>query len=313
MEEKIFEENILMKDFTTYKIGGRAEYFFVAKTKNDLEKAVQTAQKMKLNVLVLGGGSNMLVADKGIKGLVIKVDISGVEFRQGEVFAGAGEILSKFVYSCSNAGFSGLEWAAGIPGATVGGAIFGNAQAFGTKISDSVKSVEVLDLKTMEILNLNKEQCHFSLKNSEFKKNKNLIILSAIFELNPGKAEEIKEKIDRYLAYRNNNHPINFPSAGSTFVNPEIKITNKKLLEKFPELAGFNEKGVIPAGFLIQKCGLQGKKIGDAQISEKHANFIINTGDAKAKDVLALMKLAKQKVKKTFNINLETEVQLIGF
>lgn len=299
MEDEIFEKNVLMKDFTTYKIGGPAEYFFIAKTKNDLIKAVETAQKMKLAVYIIGGGSNLLVSDKGVKGLLIKVDISGTEFRENEVFAGSGESLSKFAYLCSNAGFSGLEWAAGIPGATIGGAVFGNAQAFGTKISDSIKSIEALDIKTMKILNLDKEQCQFSLKSSIFKNppagGKKLIILSAVFELNLAKPEEIKEKIDKFLAHRNNNHPINFPSAGSVFVNPE--------------------KGgeVIPAGSLIQKCGLQGKIIGGAQISEKHANFIINTGNAKAKDVLALIKLAKQKVKKTFNINLVQEVQLIGF
>ena len=123
----------------------------------------------------------------------------------------------------------------------------------------------------------------------------------------------IKNKIKEFLDYRKTRHPIDFPSAGSTFVNPEKKIKNKKLLEKFPELKEYNKKGVIPAGYLIAKCGLAGKKIGNAQISEKHANFIINLGGAKAKDVLALMNLAKKKVKKNFGINLEPEVQFVGF
>jgi UDP-N-acetylmuramate dehydrogenase len=114
------------------------------------------------------------------------------------------------------------------------------------------------------------------------------------------------------LNYRKNRHPISFPSAGSTFVNPEIKIKNKKLLKEFPELVEFNLKGTIPAGYLIQNCGIQGKKIGGAQISDKHANFIVNLGGAKSKDVLALMNLARKKVKEKFNINLETEIQLLS-
>ena len=116
-----------------------------------------------------------------------------------------------------------------------------------------------------------------------------------------------------FLDYRKAKHPINFPSAGSTFVNPEKPVKNKKLLKKFPELKEYNQKGVIPAGYLISKSGLSGKKIGSAKISEKHSNFITNLGGAKSKDVLSLIKLAKARVKKNFGINLETEVQLIGF
>lgn len=304
MADKVFEKlktklsgaqkNVLMKDFTTYKIGGPAEYFFVAKTKDDLAKAVQTAKKMKLNVLILGGGSNILVSDKGVKGLVIKLEAKSCKLQANRVYAESGVKLNDFANFCRDNNLTGEEWAMGIPG-TVGGAIFGNAQAFGTKISDSIKSVEALDAKTTKILNFNKEQCQFSLKNSIFKKNRKPIILSAVFKLKPGKREEINEKIKEYMNYRKKNHPMNFPSAGSVFVNPE------------------RNGEVIRAGFLIEKCGLKGKKIGGAQISEKHANFIINTGNAKAKDVLALMKLAKQKVKRTFGINLETEVQLVGF
>ena len=169
------------------------------------------------------------------------------------------------------------------------------------------------NLKTLEIKKFLRKQCQFSLKNSIFKKTKKFVIISAVLKLKEKNTKEVKKSIKEFLDYRKNGHPMKFSSAGSTFVNPEAKIKNKKLLIKFPELVVYNKKGIIPAGFLIAKCGLAGRKIGSAQISEKHANFILNLGGAKAKDILALIKLAKKEVKKKFNINMETEVQLIGF
>lgn len=319
MQNKILQRlpkiqtDILLKDFTTYKIGGPAKYFFVAKSKEDLAGVLEAARSFKLKVFILGGGSNLLVSEKGFKGLVIKIDINDIELHGQEVFVGAGVDLTKLAYLLAEEGLSGLEWATGIPRATIGGAVYGHAQAFGTKISDVIEKVEAIDLKTLKIKKFTKEQCKFSLKNSIFKKNKNLIIISAILKLAKEDKEKIKSKIKEFLEYRKNNHPLDYPSAGSTFVNPQVKIKNKKLLEKFPELIGYNKAGTIPSGFLIAKSGLAGKKIGGAQISEKHANFIINLGEAKAKDILALIKLAKKEVKKNFGINLEPEVQFLGF
>jgi len=306
------QQNILLKDFTTYKIGGPAKYFFVAKTKEDLVMAIKIAKNLKLPVFILGGGSNLLVADKGFKGLVVKIEISEMEVYGNEVVVGAGASLTKLSNLSADNGLSGLEWAAGIPG-TVGGAIYGHAQAFGTKISNSIKEVETINLKTLKIKKLSKEQCNFTLKNSIFKKNKNLVIVSAVLEFDGSDAKEIKNKIKEFLIYRKTRHPVDFPSAGSTFVNPEIKIKNKNLLEKFPELKEYNEKVTIPAGYLIAKCGLAGKKIGNAQISEKHANFIVNLGGADAKSIVGLINLAKRKVKKIFGVDLKTEVQFLGF
>ena len=304
------QKNVLLKNYTTYKIGGPAKYFFVAKSKEDLLAGLETAKSFKLPVFILGGGSNLLVSDKGFKGFVVKIDILGVEFRGNESFVGAGVSLTKLAYLSADEGLSGLEWSAGVPG-TVGGAIYGSAQAFGTKMADLVKRVEAVDLKTLKIKKFTKEQCKFSLKNSIFKKNKNLVIVSAILEFKKEDTDKIKNQINEFLEYRKNGHPLNFPSAGSTFVNPQKKITNKKLLIKFPELNEYNRKGFIPAGYLIAKSGLVGKKIGKAQISEKHANFIVNLGGAKAKDILALINLAKKEVKNNFNIELKPEVQIL--
>ena len=313
------KSNVLLKNFTTYKIGGPAKYFFAAKNRDGLMKALKTAKEFNLPVFILGGGSNVLVSDKGFKGLVIKMQNANIKIKNDSekskiIFVEAGTLLSKLIDFCVKNGLSGLEWAAGIPGITVGGAIYGHAQAFGEKMSDVVKSVEAVDEKTLKIINFTKKQCLFFLKNSIFKKNKNLAIISAVLELVKKNPKEIKNKIKENLNYRKKAHPLNFPSAGSVFVNPEIVVKNKNLLTKFPELIEYNNKnGVIPAGYLISKCGLSEKRIGNAQISKKHCNFIINLGGAKAKDVLSLMELVKKEVKKTFGIELETEVQLVGF
>jgi len=314
MEDKILralpgvQKNILLKDYTSYKIGGPAKYFFVAKTKEDLLVAVKTAKNFALPIFILGGGSNLLISEKGFKGLVIKADISDIEFQGNKAFVGAGVNLTKLAYLAADNGLSGLEWAAGIPG-TIGGAVYGHAQAFGMKISDIVKSVETINLETLEVHNFTKEQCQFSLKDSIFKQSKNWLIVSAVLEFKNKDAQQVKNQIKEFLEYRRDKHPMEFPSVGSTFINPE-KI-DEKLISKYPEIEGFIKNGAIPAGYLIAKSGLAGKKIGNAQISEKHANFIINLGGAKADDVLALINLAKKKVKKTFGVDLEPEVQFV--
>ncbi len=319
MKETILEKltgvqgNILLKNFTTYKIGGPAKYFFVAKTEKDLMLALKVAKDLKLSVFILGGGSNLLVSKKGFNGLVIKISISDVVLDGERATVGAGADLTKLSYFFADSGLSGLEWAAGIPSATIGGAIYGHAQAFGEKISDVVESVEAINLKTLKPQTFSKKQCQFSLKNSFFKKSKKFVIFSVVLRLQKKETKEARGKIKEFLEYRKNNHPVDFPSAGSTFVNPEVKIKDKKLLVKFPELNEYNRRGTISAGYLVARAGLAGKKIGNAQISERHSNFIINLGGAKSGDVVKLIKLAKKEVKKKFGIELEPEVQLIGF
>lgn len=322
MADKVFEKllevstkvqkNILLGKYTTYKIGGPAKYFFDAKNTEELVKVLNVAKQLKLKIFVMGGGSNLLVSDKGFNGLVVRINLSGAELRGNKIYAGAGAKLVKVALLSAENNLSGLEWAVGIPGATVGGSIYGHAQAFGVKTSTVIESVEAIDLKTLKIKEFSKEQCKFSLKNSVFKRNKNLVIVSAVLVFEKKNKKEIENKIKEFLDYRKNRHPKQ-PSAGSTFVNPEIKIKNKKLLEKYPELKEFNNTGIIPAGYLIQKTGLQGKKIGNAQISNKHANFIVNLGGADAKCIVGLINLAKRKVKKTFGIDLVQEVQMVGF
>ena len=262
-----FRKNILLKKYTTFKIGGPVKYFFEAKTKKDLIEAIKAAKKLKLSFFILGGGSNLLVSDKGFNGLVIKF----------------GEPLSDLV-------LKGLEWASGVPG-TVQGAIHGNAGAFGKSMADNVKSVEVLNLNDLKIKKLNNKDCKFGYRDSIFKKQKNLIILSAEMELKKSNKKEIEKKAKEYLKYKKETQPLSFFSAGSIFKNPKN----------------------FSAAKLVGECGLKGKKIGKAQISKKHANFIVNLGDAQAEDVKKLINLAKKEVKKKNGIKLKEEIQYLGF
>jgi UDP-N-acetylmuramate dehydrogenase len=281
------KENVLLKNFTTFRIGGPAKYFLVAKKKEELIKAISLAKKLKIPFFIFGGGSNLLVADEGFKGLIIKIQNSKFKIQNSKIVAEAGTILGQLVSASVKSGLTGLEWAIGIPG-TVGGAIWGNAGAFGKSMADVTKTVTVFEIKNQKskIKILKNKDCKFGYRESIFRHKKNLIIFSAIIQLKKGKKSEIKKKIKKYLEYRKKTQPLNFPSAGSVFKNPP----------------GFF------AAKLIEECGLKGKKIGGAKISEKHANFILNLGRAKAKDVLKLIKLIKEKVKKKFGIVLKEEI-----
>lgn len=284
------QKNVLLADHTTFKIGGRAKYFFIAKTKEDLIRAVYVAKKLRLKFFILGGGSNLLVSDKGYDGLIIKTKNSKLEIRKkGAVinfFCGAGIPLANLVLESIKNSAEGLEWAAGIPG-TAGGAIFGNAGAFNESMSSNIEEVEVLDVRNMVIKKFKNKDCKFGYRKSFFKKNKNFIILSAKLKLKKGKQEKIKEIIKEHLEKRKKFQPLNYPSAGSVFVNP---------------------KTGMKTGEMIEKCGLKGKKIGKAKISEKHANFILNLGKAKEKDVKKLINLIKKRVKSKFKVTLKEEI-----
>lgn len=297
------QKNIFLRDHTTFKIGGPAKYFFIAKTKRDLISAIKAAKKLKLPFFILGRGSNLLVSDKGYPGLIINFQFSPAFLEKGgvqknKIVVGAGTRLAKLVSF-------GLEWAAGIPG-TVGGAVFGNAGAFGKLMEDVVESVEVFNAKTEKIEIFRNKDCQFGYRQSIFKKKKNLIVLSVKIKSRKSDWKKIKE----YLNYRRQRHP-RLPSAGSIFKN--FQFSPQLLTKRFPELTQFRESGDIPAAFLISECGLKGKKVGDAQISEKHSNFIVNLGNARAKDVIKLINLAKKRVKERFGIEMEEEIQYLGF
>jgi UDP-N-acetylmuramate dehydrogenase len=305
------KEKIPLKEYTTFKIGGPARYFFVAKSKKDLKNAILWAKKKKLLFFILGGGSNVLFSDKGFNGLVIKNQNTQYEIRNTKIVAEAGVPLQKLVLETAKKGLSGLENLAGIPG-TLGGAIWGNAGAFGREIGDLVEEVKVLEVKgsRLKVKRLKNKECEFGYRESIFKRRENWIILETILKLKRGKKKEIEEKIKKILKLRKEKQPLGFPSAGSVFKNVPVEKVPKEIREKFKEEI---KDGFLPAGVLIEAAGLKGFQIEGAKISEKHANFILNVGKAKASDVKELMEKIKKEVKKKFKIQLEEEIKLVGF
>lgn len=284
-----FQRNINLSRQTSFKIGGPAKFFCVCENKKDLIAAVKKAKQERAPFFILGAGTNVLALDKGYKGLVIKIQNSEIKIQGSEISAEAGVLLGKVAGKAGEASLSGLEWAIGLPG-TVGGAVYGNSQAFGNKMSDNIKQAEVLDINDMKIKIFPKNKCGFSGKASIFKKNKNLIILSVILKLSKGIKKDIFGQMKKNIKIRKETQPLNYPSAGSIFIN---------------------QAGSAPSSFLIDKAGLKGKKQGGAEISQKHAGFIINAGKAKSEDVLKLIKIAKKKVKEKFGVELKEEIQII--
>jgi len=312
------QKNVLLKNYTTFKIGGRADYFLRATTLQDLIEGVKWAKENRLPFFVLGGGSNVLISDRGVRGFVIKIDIKGLKIKGKEIVAQSGTPLSDIVKAALNSSLSGVEWMAGIPG-TLGGAVRGNIGAFGSSISDIVKEVKAFDARKQRVVNLCKKKCGFSQKESIFKKNKDLIIMSVVLELKKGERRKIKKKIEEFISYRERNHPLEFASAGCAFKNVpfgEFSRTpqgRKAVFEFKKDMENFRKLGFVPTAFLIEKCGLKGRAVGGAQISNLHANFIINKREkAKAQDVIQLIELAKKEVKKRFGVEPKEEIQYLG-
>jgi len=305
------EKGVSLKKYLTFKIGGKAKYFLVAKNKNQILNGILWAKKKRIPFFILGGGSNVLFSDKGYEGLVIKLQNTKYQIRNTKIVAESGVSLQKLVIESAKRGLSGLENLAGIPG-TLGGAIYQNAGAFGREIGDLVEEVEILKIENckLKIEKLKNKDCKFSYRDSIFKRKKNWIILGATLKLKKGKKKEIEEKIKEILKLRKEKQPLEFPSAGSVFKNVPIENVPKKIREKFKEKI---KNGFLPAGALIEVAGLKGYQIGGAKISKKHANFIVNTGNAKASDVLKLIEIIKEKVKKKFRVQLEEEIELVGF
>jgi len=308
------QKNVLMKDHTTFQIGGPAEYFFAATAKEELMRAIRVAKKLKLPLFVMGGGSNLLVADKGIKGLVIKNQITEpmvLKKSRGQtsvIEAPAGLVLGALVEFSIRNSLEGLEWAGGLPG-TFGGAIRGNAGAFGGEIKDSIFSVEVLD-NNFKLKKLSYKQSKFSYRNSIFKE-RGWVIVSASIKLKKGDKKELEKISSSRITYRKERHPLEYPNAGSVFKNVDFKKVPKKFQGIFLDKMKQDPFPIVPSAWFIIGAGLTGKKIGQAQISEKHSNYIVNRGGAKAKDVLALIDLVKNKIKAKYGVHLEVEVQYL--
>jgi UDP-N-acetylmuramate dehydrogenase len=301
-------QQVRLAEFTTIKIGGPADYFAAVTTVTQLIKLVRWARSVQLPYFMLGGGSNILISDAGIRGLVIynrcrtvRIDAAplqciGAVDERPYLFAESGAAMAGVARTSIKAGLEGLEWGVSVPG-TVGGAVVGNAGAHGGEVKDSLEDVLLLD-KSGTVRSLGVAEMAYAYRDSSLKRKQPLtagfkaVVLSANFRLTPGDAAEINERAERYLAHRRQTQPVE-PSLGSIFVNPPGDF----------------------AGRLIEVAGLKGVRHGGMAVSQLHANFLINPGGvgaATAADVLALISLIQEKVLAASGVQLTPEVQLVG-
>ncbi len=336
------QENISLADHTTFKIGGKARYFCLVQSEGDLKEAVAFAKEKKVPMLVLGGGSNVLISEKGFAGLVLKIELKGIEFEETELgtFAhvGAGENWDALVAETVKRGLYGLENLSGIPG-TVGGAPVQNIGAYGAEAKDTIQSVEVFDPETGEISIMKKTECEFAYRDSIFKheEGKHLVILTVTFllkkdgELNitykdvkkyfeEKKISELTQEDVRnaVIEIRSKKFPDlkQFGTAGSFFKNPIIQREDfEKLLNDYPKLPSFPAgEGLvkIPAGYLFDIiCGFKGVRKGDAGVFENQALVLVNWGTATSEEIKNLAEEMRAKVKEKTGIEIEFEVNIL--
>ena len=297
------QKNIPLSQFSNYKIGGHALFFLKATDADDLKQDFSKFNK----IFILGGGTNVLLPDEGINGLVLLNRIPGIEVHNELVKIGSGVMIDELLDFCVENNLSGLEWAGGLPG-TIGAAARGNAGAFKGEIKDSVFEVESMDLISKEVRKQTNKQCEFGYRWSIYKENPNEFITSVILKLKKGNSEQVKKAIDEKIEYRNLKHPMEYPNIGSTFKNIPVEEVTDKQREEFKDFTKDDPFPVVLTTKLLALAELKGKRAGDAQISEKHPNFIVNLGNAKAYDVRKLIDLAKETVKDKFGIDLEEEI-----
>ena len=293
---------------TTFRIGGDAEFFYEVSNPLDLLHAIRTVSFLGMPYEILAGGSNVLVSDNGFSGLIIKISNGKFSLDGSVVEVDAGVSLASLISKTASEGLSGLEWAAGIPG-TVGGAVFGNAGSFGLSISNVIDSVDIYNPNNDEVMTLSNKDCDFDYRNSLFKKE-NLVILKCRLSLSKANPVDIAKTISGNLQHKREIHPSGYLSAGCVFKNIDkksIKSTDEKFLR---EMARFEK---IPVGLLIQEAGFKGYNIGDAMVSDKHANFVVNKGSACAEQVVCLINKIKNKVENQSGVVLEEEIRYIGF
>ncbi|MBW6440805.1 UDP-N-acetylmuramate dehydrogenase, partial [Patescibacteria group bacterium] len=301
------QKNISLSKYTSFRIGGLAKFFCVVENIDEIQEVMEYARENNLAVFVLGSGSNILISDKGFNGLVIKIQDIRCEIQNSDkIFVGAGLPLAKLVSESVKNNFTGLEWAAGIPG-TVGGAICNNAGAHGKSMEDVVEEVEAIEIipmgKSWRVEKLAKQECNFTYRNSIFKSDKKYIILSAVLKLVKEGESDSRKLIAEYLQARREKQPLEYPSVGSIFKNQKIEDdVLKKIFIKYPELKEIVKDNIVPVGWFVEELGLKGRKIGGAMISQKHGNFIVNTGNAQAEDVVILISLIKQKIRDHFGV-----------
>ena len=278
-----------MKRHTTFRIGGPADFFLLPSTVDEVRGILEICREEELPYFILGNGSNLLVSDKGYRGVIIQLyrNFSNISLEGNEICASSGALLSQIAAAARNASLTGFEFAGGIPG-TLGGAVFMNAGAYGGELKDVLKEAVVMT-EQGEILTLPVEKLDMGYRTSRIKKA-GYLVLEARLVLEQGDMDKIRDITKDLTEKRVSKQPLEYPSAGSTFKRPE---------------------GYF-AGKLIMDAGLRGYQVGDAQVSEKHCGFVINRGNATAADVLTLIENVREKVQEQFGVTLEPEVKFLG-
>lgn len=277
-----------MNKHTTFRIGGNADIFVTPESDEQILKAVEIAENNSIPYYIVGNGSNLLVKDKGFRGVIIQIykSFSQIKVIDNDIIAQAGALLSSVAKTALNNSLTGMECLSGIPG-TIGGAVCMNAGAYGGEIKDIVTSVKVI--KDNKISIITNEEAGFGYRRSNIMAD-NMIVLEAYISLKKGNKQHISSKMTELMKQRNSKQPVELPSAGSTFKRPE---------------------GYF-AGKLIDDSGLRGYRVGDAQISPKHCGFVVNNGRASAEEVLTLINDVSDIVMEKFGVRLEPEVRIIG-
>jgi len=276
---------------TTFKVGGTCKYFITPKDIYELTDLLKYLKENNIKYMILGNGSNTIFSSKEYDGVIINLsNLNSMTIEGNKIYVEAGYQLIKLSIDAMNNNLSGLEFAAGIPG-NVGGAIFMNAGAYKSDMSDLIDTVTFLD-ENYDLKTLKKDELNFSYRKSLFQEHPGYIIISTVLKLTKNNKDEIQKLMDNRKERRVSTQPLDYPSAGSVFRNPSEDVF---------------------AGKLIEDLGLKGYKIGGAQISEKHANFIINVGGATGEDIKALIDMIKVKVKEKYNIDLHVEQRFINF
>lgn len=289
-----------------FKIGGRAEVFYSAKSREQAMALAVFCKYNQIKLTVLGGGSNVIIADEGLAGLVLHLGFKELTFLDDKedklsLQAEVGIKTSALVARSASKNGTGLEGFIGVPG-DLGGAIYNNAHYLGYLIGDYITQVEVFDVKKEELSIFPREKCQFAYEKSIFQSNKDLLIFSAYFDLKKAAPDLIKANLQSAIRERELTQPLSEPSCGCVFQNPP---NNDRLKQLFPQ---FRERDFVPAGFLIDQAGLKGEREGDIQVSEKHAAFMVNLGHGQASQVKTLIDRVQKTVAQKFGVQLKEEV-----
>lgn len=312
----MIEENISLKEYTNYQIGGAARFFLET---NKLEELISDLNEWKKisaqqnidpkNVFILGKGTNILVPDEGFNGLVIYFNNQTIELlNDHKIKVGNNLTIQQFNDFLTDNSLSGFEWSGGLPG-TIGGAVFGNAGAFGGETKDNCFEVESLDLDNLGIVSRNSSECKFGYRTSIFKQNaQKEIIINITFQFAEGNKEQIRTSVADKISYRQERQPLDLPSAGSTFKNVSVEKVPAEIKEKFANKIKNDPSPVIPAAVFLSEAGLKGFQIGGAQVSTKHPNFIVNINHATSQDVKEIINHIIKLIHDEYKVELEPEI-----